>query len=44
MNGDLEHKNKNEFDGLYNIIYTNLIGYNAILEIIARGEAEGKLF
>ena len=26
------------------IISTNRIGYNAILEIIARGEAEGKLF
>ena len=26
------------------IIYTNLIGYNAIIEIIARGGAEGKLF
>ena len=26
------------------ILSTNRIGYNAILEIIARGEAEGKLF
>ena len=26
------------------IIYTNLIGYNAIIEIIAQGGAEGKLF